>query len=496
MCKKLMFLVSFVVLLGMVNSVSAGDIHWDDGGADHYWCTPANWIPDNVPNSVDTVYINPPPYQGPVIDCVVDVNNVFGPIYQATDANQSMDIVSGPVTIKQWWAVVADGSGTATVNISGGTVTVGGFTGEYAWTPKLRDNMSLEPYESIGGQNKKTIINLTGDADVTIRTNEVGILLAKEENSELEMNISGNAKLQIPRGKRAWLVANDGMAVVNISDNAQVSLGGRMSFCDGSSGYAELHMSGGLLSVPDKYLSIDSGSGILDFSGGTADLKGIAFDGSATSTCEVNIRGTANVSAWDSVSLSEGAACPSWLNISDTGSLSTEQLFMAGDAGAECTLNMTGGSLGVGIEMQAPADPNGKANIKLHGGTIECGAFNHGGANWQMDVCGGTMIIDSNVVPEIETDIATGHIIAYGGGITDYVVVDGKTTVWAVKGPPPGDFDKNGVVDWNDLAFLLEQWLDRCRVGKWCDGRDLNQSGDVNFDDFVIFALGWLETWP
>ena len=156
MCKKLIFLVSVIGLLGMVNNVLAVDAHWiGDPNAKLSFCDPCGWDGGSVPGVGDTAYINPPPYQGPVIDCVVDVNNVFGPIYQATDANQSMDIVSGPVTIKQWWAVVADGSGTATVNISGGTVTVGGFTGEYAWTPKLRDNMSLEPYESIGGQNKK-----------------------------------------------------------------------------------------------------------------------------------------------------------------------------------------------------------------------------------------------------------------------------------------------------------------------------------------------------
>ncbi len=431
---KRMFSIAVVLVLALANCVLAADISWSNLGLGNSFCTAENWVGGFVPGLLDTAIIDVPPAEpnSPVIDCVGTVNKVYGPIYQAVDVTQSMDIVSGTLTTKKW-AVVADGGGTATINISGGTVTVGDWGN---WEPALRDSMSLEPFEGIDGEDKKTIINLTDNADVTIWTDEVGILLAKEENAELEMNISGNAELKIPAGKRAWMVANNGTAVVNISDNAQVNLGGRMSFCEGSSGYAELHMSGSLLSVLVKYVNLGEGSGILDFSGGTADLKGIAFDGSLGKWCKVNIRGTADVSAYESVSLSKKPGSQSWLNISDSGSLSAPQLYMApaGDEGAECTLNMTGGT--VNATVNAPADPNGKANINLHGGTINCGAFNHDGADWHMDICGGgTMIIDGDVKAEIEGYVADGHIAACLGAQGHCVCVNydtinpGKTTV-------------------------------------------------------------------
>ena len=106
----------------------------------------------------------------------------------------------------------------------------------------------------------------------------------------------------------------------------------------------------------------------------------------------------------------------------------------AGDEGAECTLNMTGGT--VNATVNAPAAPNGKANINLHGGTINCGAFNHDGADWHMDICGGgTMIIDGDVKAEIEGYVADGHIAACLGAQGHCVCVNydtinpGKTTV-------------------------------------------------------------------
>jgi hypothetical protein len=111
------------------------------------------------------------------------------------------------------------------------------------------------------------------------------------------------------------------------------------------------------------------------------------------------------------------------------------------------------------------------------------------------------MIIDGNVVPEIEADIAVGKITACGGALGYSVIADfnnvnpGKTTIWAESGPLPSDFDGNGTVEWADLKILCQWWLSRCRVGDWCDGCDLNQSGTINFKDFALFALDWLKTW-
>ena len=474
MCKKLIFLVSVIGLLGMVNNVLAVDAHWiGDPNAKLSFCDPCGWDGGSVPGVGDTAYINPPPYQGPVIDCVVDVNNVFGP-RNNSDVNQVMDIVGGNVDAGLW--LIGDsGKGTATVNISGDPhLTLGGVEGVSDGT---------------------TVINITDNAKVDINGE---VRLVTDPNATLIMNISGNANIT-SSGK--WRLADNGKAIVNISGNPNIVIYDQWRNGDDEAGYVEIHMSGGSL-YTDRYLCIyDDGSAMFDFSGGTVEVIGLTFSGrNCEATAEINVSGTADITTYD-LNLSYGGCGPSTMNISGGRFYCGGSMKMASGT-AKSTLNMTGGSLVVTSRIYAPFGESAEGVINLRGGTIECREFWHGGANWRMDVCGGTMIIDSNVVPEIEADIATGHIVACSGGMTDYVAVDfnnvnpGKTTVWAVKGPIRGDFDKDGVVDWNDLAFLVEQWLDRCRADQWCDGRDINKSGRVDFDDFVIFALGWLETWP
>jgi len=61
--------------------------------------------------------------------------------------------------------------------------------------------------------------------------------------------------------------------------------------------------------------------------------------------------------------------------------------------------------------------------------------------------------------------------------------------------PPAADFDRNGVIDANDLRILLDDWPNRCRPGQWCEGHDMNQDRMVNFKDLAIFALEWFDTW-
>jgi hypothetical protein len=55
----------------------------------------------------------------------------------------------------------------------------------------------------------------------------------------------------------------------------------------------------------------------------------------------------------------------------------------------------------------------------------------------------------------------------------------------------PGDFDKDGDIDWSDLRTLFEAWLNTCAVDEWCWGRDIDQSNRVDFFDFAILAGGW-----
>lgn len=51
MCKKLIYAISFVLVLSLAGNALA--ILWDGGGADDLWSTPENWVGDAVPTSTD-----------------------------------------------------------------------------------------------------------------------------------------------------------------------------------------------------------------------------------------------------------------------------------------------------------------------------------------------------------------------------------------------------------------------------------------------------------
>ena len=62
MCGKLMYLVSFVLVLGLVGDALADDISWDNSSGDSLWRNPENWdlnkLPEAGENDGDAVYIN------------------------------------------------------------------------------------------------------------------------------------------------------------------------------------------------------------------------------------------------------------------------------------------------------------------------------------------------------------------------------------------------------------------------------------------------------
>ncbi len=62
-----------------------------------------------------------------------------------------------------------------------------------------------------------------------------------------------------------------------------------------------------------------------------------------------------------------------------------------------------------------------------------------------------------------------------------------------------GDYNFDGVVDFNDYVMFLWHWLEKdCDFPDWCFGADLNKDGIVNFKDDALFKLnyGQVETAP
>jgi predicted outer membrane repeat protein len=62
-----------------------------------------------------------------------------------------------------------------------------------------------------------------------------------------------------------------------------------------------------------------------------------------------------------------------------------------------------------------------------------------------------------------------------------------------------GDFNYDGIVNLEDLGLLMLYWLqDDCTFPYWCYGTDLNKDGEVDFEDYALFAenYGQIERTP
>ncbi len=123
MCKKLIYLVSFVFVLGSVSN--AEDIQWTDLGADHLWSTPENWDLGRVPTLADDVRIDVPAAgapNGPVIQDGIDAKAKG--IFNEAPGEPTLTMTGGTLEVAEWiwWGDGADSFGIW--DMSGGTVDV------------------------------------------------------------------------------------------------------------------------------------------------------------------------------------------------------------------------------------------------------------------------------------------------------------------------------------------------------------------------------------
>lgn len=79
--------------------------------------------------------------------------------------------------------------------------------------------------------------------------------------------------------------------------------------------------------------------------------------------------------------------------------------------------------------------------------------------------------------------------------IGDYVSGEETTTIDQVRMVSGLSADSNGdgFVNLEDFARFAVQWqVDTCAADAWCDGQDFDQSGTVDFDDLEYLILNWL----
>jgi hypothetical protein len=72
-------------------------------------------------------------------------------------------------------------------------------------------------------------------------------------------------------------------------------------------------------------------------------------------------------------------------------------------------------------------------------------------------------------------------------------VSEGPTWVFSTKPPNPNLYG-GPIVNFPDFAVLAQHWLKACSYPGWCEGADLDWSGQVNYYDLSIYADHWLDT--
>jgi hypothetical protein len=124
MCKKLIYFVSAVVLLGSVSQ--AENIKWTDLGTDHLWSTPENWDLGRVPTLDDEVLIDVPAAaapNGPVIQDGIDAKAKG--IWTEAAGEFTLTMTGGTLEVAEWiwWGHGVDSFGIW--DMSGGDIIVG-----------------------------------------------------------------------------------------------------------------------------------------------------------------------------------------------------------------------------------------------------------------------------------------------------------------------------------------------------------------------------------
>jgi len=180
-------------------------------------------------------------------------------------------------------------------------------------------------------------------------------------------------------------------------------------------------------------------------------------------------------STWtNSNNLYVGRSSSGTLNITVGGLVSVAgSLTIDYDEDGDGFINMATGGM---LALWGDADDSLTGFLGLIDGTNAIRYWDGSVLDWA-DITGATYGVDYTLAYQTEGDLA------------GYTVL----TVYA-PGPPDPDIDQDGDVDFQDFATLASEWLEvGCGNPDWCGRADIDYSGDVGFSDLQILTENWLE---
>lgn len=220
MSKKMMYLISVVLLLLQAQSASA-IIFWTDRGPDQLWSTIENWSPQTLPNNLEAVSIDDPEdthcqiQEGIIAECeTLRVGN--------SSFTTNLDISGGSLTAAGAYVGVDNPTGHGILNISGGLFSTGSL--QVGWSGIGTVNMTggtidLSDNLVVPGLTGTGTVNLNGG---TINASDLRLTsdLGKLDITTGTLILDGDDTEVIQTGiQNGRLTAYDGQGKLNIDYN-------------------------------------------------------------------------------------------------------------------------------------------------------------------------------------------------------------------------------------------------------------------------------------
>jgi len=206
MFKKMTCSVSLILLLVQFENASAQTM-WSDSGPDHLWSTLANWSPQSLPTSLDSVSIDSPEDTHCEIQDGIDAECETLRVGNGSFTT-NLDINGGSLMAAGAYVGVDNGIGHGILNISGGLFSTGSL--QVGWrgigtvnmtggTIELSDNLVVPGLTGTGEVNlnggtiNASELRLTSDSgslDITLGTlildgNDIEIIQTNIDNDRL-----------------------------------------------------------------------------------------------------------------------------------------------------------------------------------------------------------------------------------------------------------------------------------------------------------------------
>ena len=444
MCKKLMFLISLVLLLGSV--ALADDYQWtNDYPWSYLYISPWNW--DGPPF---------PAYGGPgigdqaevstggpiVLDTDIAVEELRGPAYDSDEDQIMYLLYDCNLIVTRDWRAKDDGDGVSIINMSDSAIVR--CTG---W----------DDDKSFRADKGSIVLNMTDDTEFHTAGD---FRFGDDDDDYLEINMSDNAYMNISKEDDGFRGENGGF-LINVSGDAILEaeeIGWRCKEGDG-----EVNV---------------SGNGQIITNDGSFEMAGGGGDG------VMNVTENAQVYVEEDLVFGED-----------------------NDFEATCTLNMTGQLIDCD-KMVFPGDDDstGLVEVYLLGGLINVrDELEHETDNWVVYICGdGVMVVDGDIVDDVLEEALEGHWIACpqedcfgrisprGNLMVEYDTIEypGKTKIWVevIPGEAWAPMPVSGATGIPPIAELC-----------WCQGES-ECPEPLNFhiflsDDEQEVADGNLHAW-